>query len=131
MEDVREQMDGQLVQPDDKEAAITQAEHRIRMAVQRDADKRWKNRMAYEDKITTNATEVLRSDLNKMSAKIPEKVVYMKNRHQGSAASMVSGSTGCGSSVGNFASRAMQNTFVASRERLTLDEAKEVVSMRV
>ena len=52
-----------IVQPDDNEAAITQAEHRIRMAVQRGADDRWKNRMANEDKITTNAMEVLRSDL--------------------------------------------------------------------
>ena len=51
------------VQPDDKEAAITQAEHRIRMVVQRDADERWKDRMANEDKITTNAFKVLRSDL--------------------------------------------------------------------
>ena len=40
-----------------------------KMAEQRDADERWTNRMANEDKITTNAVEVLRSDLNKMSAK--------------------------------------------------------------
>ena len=31
-------MDGKRVQPDDQESVITQAEHRIRMAVQRDAD---------------------------------------------------------------------------------------------
>ena len=103
------------MQPDDQEAAITQAEHRIRMAVQRDADERWKNRMADEDLITTSAIEVLRSDLNEMSAKIPEKVVCVRSRHQGSAVSTVSGSTCCGGSVGNFASRTMQNTFVASR----------------
>ena len=41
-----------MVQPD-KEAVITQAEHRM-MAVQRDADERWKNRTANEDKITNN-----------------------------------------------------------------------------
>ena len=48
------------VQPADKEAAITQAEHHIRMAVQRDADERWKIRMANEDKIATNAVPALR-----------------------------------------------------------------------
>ena len=37
-----------IVQPDDKEGAITQAQHRIRMAVHRDADERWKTRMANE-----------------------------------------------------------------------------------
>ena len=112
------------------------------MAVQRDADERWKHRMANEDLITTNAIEVLRSDLNEVSAKIPEKVVCMKSRHQGSAVSTVSGSTCGGGSVGNFASRTMQNTFVASRIELkgwgcwknirgtgiTLDEAKQLVS---
>ena len=50
------------------------------MAAQRDADERWKNRMANEDKITMNAIEVLRSDLNKMSAKMAEEVVRMKSR---------------------------------------------------
>ena len=50
------------MQPDDKEVAITQAEYRSRMAVQRDVEERWKTRMANEDKITTNAIEVLRSD---------------------------------------------------------------------
>ena len=50
---------GQIVQPDDKEAVITQAQHRITMVVQTEADERWKNRMANEDKITTNSIEVL------------------------------------------------------------------------
>ena len=50
----------QMVQPDDKEAVITQAEHRIKVAVQRDAEERWKNRVANEDRITTHTIEVLR-----------------------------------------------------------------------
>ena len=99
--------------------------------------------MENEDKSTANATEVLRSDLNKMSAKMAEEVVCIKSRHQGSAASTVSGSTGSGCSVGNFSYRMMQNTFVASRIELkgwgcwrnirgsgiTLDEAKQLVSV--
>ena len=68
-------MDGQIAQPDDGEAVITLAQHRIKMAVQRDADERWKNRMAKEDKITTNTIEALHSDLNRMSAKNVEEVV--------------------------------------------------------
>ena len=104
-----------IVHPEDKEAVICQAEFRIRRAVQKDEDERWKNRMANEDKITVNATETLRSDLTKMSAKMAEEVVFLKNRHQGSAASTVYGSTGSGGSVGHFASRTVQNTFVASR----------------
>ena len=79
--------------PDDKEAAICSAELRIRRAVQQDEDERWKKRIATEDKITTNAIETLRSDFNKMSAKMADEVVSLKNRHQGSAASTVSGST--------------------------------------
>ena len=47
------------MQPDDQEAAI----------------------MADEDLITTSAIEVLRSDLNEMSAKISEKVVCVRSRH--------------------------------------------------
>ena len=130
------------MQPDDKEAVITQAEHRIKIAVQRDADERWKNRMAIEDKITTNTVEVLRSDLNGMSAKMAEEVVCMKSSHHGSAAITVSGSTASGGSAGNFAGRLAQNTFVASRIELEvwgcwrnirgtgifIDEAKEHVS---
>ena len=63
------------MQPDDKEAVITRAEHRIKMAVQRDADERWKNRMANEDKITMNTIEVLRTEVNRISAKMAEEVV--------------------------------------------------------
>ena len=93
------------VHPDDKEAVTCSAEFRIRRAVQQDED---------EDKITTNAIETLRSHLNKMSAKMADEVVSLKNRHQGSAASTVYGSTGSGGSVGHFASRMVQHTFVAS-----------------
>ena len=79
-------VDGKLqeektVHPDDREAAITQAKFRIRRAVQREEDERWKNRTANEDKITRNVIEVLRTDLNKMSAKMAEEVVCMQNRH--------------------------------------------------
>ena len=112
------------------------------MAVQREADERWKKRMGNEDKITTNTIEVLRSKVNRMSEKMAEEVVYM-NRHQESAASTVSWSTGSGGRPGNFAARAVQNTFVASRIELkgwgcwrnirgtgiTLEETKELVSM--
>ena len=93
------------VHPDDKDAAITQAEFRIRVVVQKDVEERWKTRMDNEDKITTNAIETLRSEVTKMSSKIAEEVVCMKNRHQGSAASTVSGSTGSGGNVGNFGPR--------------------------
>ena len=84
--------------PDDKEAAICNAEFRIRRAAQQNADDRRKKRMANEDKITSNAIETLRSDFNKMSAKMANEVVYLKNRHQGSAASTVSSSFGSGGS---------------------------------
>ena len=53
-----------VVRPDDKEAVICNAEFWIRRAVQQNEDERWKKRMANEDKITTNAIETLRSDLN-------------------------------------------------------------------
>ena len=56
-------MDGRTVQPDGREAAITRVEHRIKMAVQRDADERCKNCVSNEDKITTNTIEVLRSEM--------------------------------------------------------------------
>ena len=66
----------------------------------------------------------------------------MKNRHKESAAGAVSGSTGSGGNVGNFASRLVRNIFVASRIELkgwgcwrnirgtgiTLDKAKQLVS---
>ena len=48
------------MQPDDKEAVVTQAEHRIKLAAQRDADERWRNRTDKEDRITTNTIVVLR-----------------------------------------------------------------------
>ena len=81
------------------------------------------------------------ADLCKMSAKMAEEVVFLKN--QGSAASTVSGSTGSGGSVGHFASRTVQNTFVASRIELkgwgswknvretgiTLGDARELTSI--
>ena len=124
----------------DKEAVITQAEFCIRVPVQKDVEERWKTRMENEDKITTNAIEALHSEVTKMRAKMAEEVVCMKNRHQGSAASTVSGSTRSGGNVGNFASKLMQNTFVASRVELkrrccwrnirgTGIEAKQLVSM--
>ena len=83
---------------EDKEAVICNAEFRIRRAVQQDEDDRRKKRMANEGKITSNAIETLRSDFNKMSAKMADEVVYLKNFHQGSAASTVSGSIGSGGS---------------------------------
>ena len=75
---------------------ICNAGFRIRRAVQQDEDARWKKGMANEGKITTNTIETLRSDFNKKSAKMVDEVVSLKNRHQGSAASTVSGSTGSG-----------------------------------
>ena len=54
-----------IVHPEDKEAAITQAEFRIRMAVQKDVEERWKTRMENKDKITTHAIEAFRSDVTK------------------------------------------------------------------
>ena len=97
--------------------------------------------MENEDKITTNAIEAVRSEVTKMSAKMAEEVALLKN--QGSAVSTVSGSTGSGGNVGNFASRLMQNTFVAFRIELegwgcwrnirgtgnTQNEARQLVSM--
>ena len=52
--------------------------------------------MANEDKITTNNIEVLRPEVNRMSAKMAEEVVCLKNSHHGSAASTVSRSMGSG-----------------------------------
>ena len=82
MEDARKNWTDKIVQPDDKEVVITQAEHRIKRMVQRGADERWKNRMTNEDKITTNTIEVLRSDIKRLGAKTAEEVVCMKSRHQ-------------------------------------------------
>ena len=50
----------------------------------------WKNRVVNEDKITTKTIEVLRPEVNGMSAKMAEEVVCLKNSHHGSAASTVS-----------------------------------------
>ena len=111
-------------------------------SVQKDVEERWKTRIEHEDKITMNAVEALRSEMTEVSAKMAEEVVCMKNRHQGITASTVSGSTGSGGNVGTFASRLVQNTFVASRIEhkewgcwrnirgtgITMDEAKQLVS---
>ena len=95
-------------------------------------------RSAWPTKTRSLRMLLLRSDLNRMSAKMAEEVVCMKSRHQGSAASTVSGSTGSGGSVGNFAARAAQNTFVASRielkgwscwRRHSMDETKQLIRM--
>ena len=68
--------------------------------------------MDKEDRITTNTIDALRSDVVRPSAKLSQEVVCMRSRHHGSAASTVAGSTGSGGSTGNFAARAVQNTFV-------------------
>ena len=77
-----------VVHPDDKEAVICSAEFRIRRAVQQDEDERWRKRIANEDKITTNAIETMRSNFKKMSAKVADEVVSLKNRHQGGAVTL-------------------------------------------
>ena len=121
-----------VVYPYDKEAVVCCAEFWIRRAVQQDEDERWKKRMAKKDKITTSATETLRSDFNKLSEKMADEVVSLKNRHQGTAARTVSGFTGSGSSGGRFAFGMVQHTFVASRVELYVavatEEAKQLVS---
>ena len=48
-----------IVHPDTQEAAVAQAEFRIRVAVQKNVEERWKTRMENEDKITTKAIEAL------------------------------------------------------------------------
>ena len=58
----------------------------------RDADERWKNRMANENKITANTIEALRSDLDGVSAKMAGEVVCLKNSQHGSAASTLESS---------------------------------------
>ena len=63
--------------------------------------------MANEDKITTKTIEVLRPEVNGMSAKMAEEVVCLKNSHHGSAASTVSRSRESGGSAGNFAGRTL------------------------
>ena len=107
-----------IVEPDDREDVVSQSEHRIRVAVQKDVDEKWRSRMEREDKITKNNIETPRSGVVRLRAKLTEEVVCMKNRHQGSAASTVAASTGGSGSAGNFATRVMQNTFVASQVEL-------------
>ena len=58
-----------IVHPDTEEAAITQAEFRIRVAVQKDVEERWKTRVENEDHFTTNAIETLRSEVAKKAQK--------------------------------------------------------------
>ena len=53
-----------------------------------------------------------------MSAKVADEVVHLKSRHQGSAASTVSGSIGNGSGGDHSTSRMVPHTFVASRVEL-------------
>ena len=112
VEGVRRKGMEKIVEPTGKEATVTQAEHWIKMAVQRDADERRRDRMDKEDRISTNTIDALRSDVVRLSAKLSEEVVCMKSRHHGSAASTVAGSTGSGGSTGNLAARVVQNTFV-------------------
>ena len=125
--------------PDNKDAAINQAEFRIQVEVQKDVQERWKTRMENEGKITATAVEALRSEVTKMSTKMAEEVVCMKNRHQQYGIWICIKRRQCG----NFTPRLVQNTFVTSRVELkgwsswrnirgtgiTLDEAKQLVSM--
>ena len=104
------------LEPGSKEGTITMTENRMCTNVQKEMEKVWRERMDREDKITTTNIETLRSEVHlediRMSARLNEEVVCMKNRHQGSAASTVAASTGSGGSARNFV---VQNTFVASR----------------
>ena len=100
--------------------------------------------MANEDKITSNAIETLRSDFNKISVQMADEVVYLKSRHQGSAAparSLVL--LGVKVVGGHSASRIATHTSVISRLELkgcgswrnirgtgiTLEETKQLVCM--
>ena len=96
------------MEPDDREVVVSQAEHRIRVAVQEDVDEKWRSRMESEDNITENNIETPRSGVVRLSAKLTEEVVCMKSRHQRSAASTVAASTSGSGSAGNFATRVMQ-----------------------
>ena len=104
----------QLIEPDSKEGTIANAERRIRMSVQREIEKIWKDRMESEDKFTTNMVETLKSELQRLN----DEVVFMNNRPNGSAASTVAASTGSGGSTSNFAAYVMQKTFAASQIEL-------------
>ena len=78
-----------IVKPDDEEVTVTQAEHRIRMMVQKEVEEIWRGRMEWEDKIHTNNVETLLSEL----ARLSEEVVCLKSR---SRASTMAASTGSG-----------------------------------
>ena len=103
-----------IVEPDSKEGTITVAKHRIRLSVQTEMEKCWKDRMEKEDQMTTNKYETLHSQVVRLS----EEVVGMKSRHSGSAASTVAASRDSGGSTSNFAAHLMPNTFIATRVEL-------------
>ena len=62
-------MEGKIVQPDDKEVVISHAE---KWRCGEMPMKSGRTRMGNEDKITTNSIEALRSEVNRMSAKMAE-----------------------------------------------------------
>ena len=103
-----------IVEPDSKDCTSTLVEHRIRISVQTEMEKIRKERMEKEDKITTNKYETLHSQVDRLS----EEIVGLKNRHSGSAASTVAGSSGSGGSRSNCAAHVMPNTFVPTRVEL-------------
>ena len=47
------------------------------LAVQKDADERWRSRMDTEDSVNRNTVETLRTDLNRLGAKMAEEVVFV------------------------------------------------------
>ena len=73
---------------------IAAAEHRIRMDVQKDVDKNWRDRMANEDKLTTSKIESLRSIVEELE----REVTTLKIKNSISAASTVATSSGSGGS---------------------------------
>ena len=68
MQDQSTVFDGKFMEPGDREVAVTQAEHRIRMVVLKDADETWKSHKEREEG-TSNNIEALRSDVVRLSAK--------------------------------------------------------------
>ena len=75
-----------IVQPDDKEAVITQTEHRIKMAAQRNVDEGWRNRIGHRGQDHYEYYVVLRFDVTRLGAKLSEEVVCMRSRLHGSTA---------------------------------------------
>ena len=75
---MQERVDGKLVEPDDREAAVTQVEHRIWMAVMKELCQKWT-----EDEATAKDIEALRSDVARLSAKMADDVVCMNSGHGG------------------------------------------------